>query len=125
MYSKKQSCIALSTMETKCIACSTVVKEAVWLRIFLQHLDVVTQIDEPVEMLSDSMAALEYLKDPKYHGRTKHIDIRFYYIQEMTRPDEVTLRHISTARIVVDPLTKPIAKDIFQIHVRSLGLYRF
>ena len=32
--SKKQTCIALSTMEAEFIACSTAVQEAVWLRRF-------------------------------------------------------------------------------------------
>ena len=33
--SKKQSCIALSTMEAEYIACSSTLQEAIWLRRFL------------------------------------------------------------------------------------------
>ena len=83
------------------------------------------RVDEPVEIFSGSIAAMEYVHDSKYHGRTKHIDIRFHYIREMIRLGEVILRHISTTRMVADPLTKPIARDMFQTHVRSLGLRRF
>uniref|UniRef100_A0A2N9F2G9 Reverse transcriptase Ty1/copia-type domain-containing protein n=1 Tax=Fagus sylvatica TaxID=28930 RepID=A0A2N9F2G9_FAGSY len=35
--SKKQPCIALSTMEAKYVACSAAIQEAVWLRRFFQH----------------------------------------------------------------------------------------
>uniref|UniRef100_A0A2N9F3L1 Integrase catalytic domain-containing protein n=1 Tax=Fagus sylvatica TaxID=28930 RepID=A0A2N9F3L1_FAGSY len=35
-YSKKQSCIALSTMESEYVACLVAVQETVWLRRFLQ-----------------------------------------------------------------------------------------
>lgn len=35
-FSKKQSCIAQSTMESEYVACSAAVQEAVWLKRFLQ-----------------------------------------------------------------------------------------
>ena len=73
--SKKQPCIALSTMEAEYVACSVVVQEAVWLRSFFQNLEVVKDASDPVMVHCDSMVALAYAKDSKYHGRTKHIDI--------------------------------------------------
>ena len=39
--SKKQSCIALSTMDAEYVACSLVIQEADWLRRFLQDIGVV------------------------------------------------------------------------------------
>ncbi|GMP96916.1 hypothetical protein CsSME_00045349 [Camellia sinensis var. sinensis] len=120
--SKKQSCIALSTMEAEFVACSSAVQEAVWLRRFLQHLDVVTHTSDPVTIHCDSMAALAYAKDPKYHGRTKHIDVRFNFIRDILAQKEVILEHIPTSRMVADPLTKPIARDVYLTHVRALGL---
>ena len=46
--SKKQPCIALSTMEAEYVACSAVVQEAVWLRRFFQNLEVVKDASDPV-----------------------------------------------------------------------------
>ena len=60
----------------------------------------------------------------KYHGRTKHIDIRYHCIRDMVAHNEVVLKHISISLMIVDPLTKPIERDVFQAHVRSLGLRR-
>ena len=34
------------------------------------------------------------------------------------------MKHISTGSIVADPLIKPIARDVFQYHVGSMGLRR-
>ena len=73
--SKKQPCIALSTMEAEYITCSVAVQEAVWLRRFFQHLEIVKDASNPVTIHCDSTATLAYAKDPKYHGKTKHIDI--------------------------------------------------
>uniref|UniRef100_A0A2N9HS45 Integrase catalytic domain-containing protein n=1 Tax=Fagus sylvatica TaxID=28930 RepID=A0A2N9HS45_FAGSY len=92
--SKKQSCVALSTMESEYVACSAAVQEAVWLRRFLQRLDIVASAMDPVTIYSDSMAALAYAKDPKYHGKTKHIEIKYYYIRDMVAKKEVFLEHI-------------------------------
>ena len=68
------------------------------------------------------MVALGYAKDPKYHGKTKHIDIQYYFICDMVAQKKVVRKHISTSRMVADPLTKPIAREAYQAHVRSLGL---
>lgn len=120
--SKKQSCIALSTMEAEYIASSAASQEAVWLRRFLKHLGVVDSAKEAVTIHCDSMAALAYMKDPKYHGKTKHIQMRYHYVRVAIAQGKVSLGHISTTRMVADPLTKAIARPTFQSHVKALGL---
>ena len=64
------------------------------------------------------------VKDLKYHGKTKHIKKRYHYIRGTIIENDVVLKHISTSNMVADPLTKPIAKDVFVKHVRSQGLSR-
>uniref|UniRef100_A0A2N9H4X0 Integrase catalytic domain-containing protein n=1 Tax=Fagus sylvatica TaxID=28930 RepID=A0A2N9H4X0_FAGSY len=122
--SKKQSCIALSTMESEYVACSAAVQEAVWLRRFLQRLGVTAHAEDAVLLYSDSTSALAYAKGPKYHGKAKHIELRYHYIRDMVSQREVILQHISTSSMVADPLTKPIARDLFFSHTRSMGLRR-
>uniref|UniRef100_A0A2N9GH76 Integrase catalytic domain-containing protein n=1 Tax=Fagus sylvatica TaxID=28930 RepID=A0A2N9GH76_FAGSY len=122
--SKKQSCIALSTMESEYVACSAAVQEAVWLRRFLQRLGVTAHAEDAVLLYSDSTSALAYAKDPKYHGKAKHIELRYHYIQDMVSQGKVILQHISTSSMVADPLTKPIARDLFFSHTKSMGLRR-
>jgi hypothetical protein len=39
--SKKQSCIALSTIEVDYVACSTTTQDVVWLKNFLYHLKII------------------------------------------------------------------------------------
>jgi hypothetical protein len=78
---------------------------------------------DPLTIHRDSTAALAYAKDPKYHWRTKHIYIRYHYIRDMVAQKEVVLKHISMSHKIANPLTKPIARDVFQAHVKSLGLH--
>lgn len=50
------------------------------MRRFSQRLELTGLADEVVKIYSDSMIDLAYAKDLKYHGRTKNINICFYYI---------------------------------------------
>ena len=73
--SKKQSCIALSTMESEYVACSAAAQETVWLKRFFQSLRVTSLADEAVKMYYDNMATLSHAKDPKYHRQKQtHTD---------------------------------------------------
>ena len=81
--SKKQSCIALSTMEAEFVAFSATVQEALWLKSFFDHLGVNANSADSVLVNYDSQAAIAYTKDPKYHGKTKHIDIKYNFVKDM------------------------------------------
>ena len=48
--SKKQDCIALSTMEAEYVACCLAAQEVIWLRNFLQDLNLTPRVDDPVEI---------------------------------------------------------------------------
>ena len=106
------------------MACATDVQEAVWLKRFLQLLGITTHYEEAVTLYSDSTATLAYAKDPKYHGKSKHIEIKYHFIRDMVARGEVVMKHISTGSMVANLLTKPIARDVFQSRVGSMGLRR-
>ena len=65
------------------------------------------------------------LRTPKYHGRTKHIDVKYNFVRDIVAQNQVILKHIPTSRMVADPLTKPIARDVYIGHVKALGLRRW
>ena len=71
--SKKQSCIALSTMEAEFVAFSSAVQEAVCLKRFLDHLGVTNDASNPVLVYCDSEAVIAYTKDMKFYCKTAHI----------------------------------------------------
>ena len=93
-------------------------------KTIFQHLEIVKTSSKPVTIYCDSMEVLAYAKDPKYHGKTKHIQIKYHFVRDMITQNEVVLRHILTSKMVADPFTKPIARDAFVRHAKSLGLCR-
>lgn len=72
----------------------------------------------------DSLVALAFEKDPKYHGKTKHIDVRYHFITDIAKQKQVVLKHITKNQMVVDLFTKPITRDSFMRYVKSQELHQ-
>jgi hypothetical protein len=111
-------------MKAKYVACSAATQDVVWLKSFMYHLKIVKSTSDPVIIYYDNTTTVVVAKDPKYHGKTKHIKMRYHYIREAITKHDMILKHISTNSMIANPLTKPIARDVFIRHVRSLGLCR-
>ncbi len=67
---------------------------------------------------------IAYTKDPKYHGKTKHIDIKYNFARDMAAKKEVNMKYISTHDMIADPFTKPIVKDVYNRHVKSMCFHK-
>jgi len=90
--SKKQSHIALFTIEAEYVACSVATQDTVWLKNFLYHLKIVKSASDPVTIYYDNTVAIAVAKDPKYHGKTKHIKMKYHYIREAIIEQDVILK---------------------------------
>jgi len=109
-------------MEVEFVPLSVAVQEVIWLKRFLNHLGVVNDLSNSVIVNCDSQATIAFTRDPKYHSKTKHIDTRYDFVRDIIAQKDVCLEYISTHKMIADPFTKPIPKDLFQSHVKSLGM---
>eukprot|EP00253_Pinus_taeda_P028507 PITA_28507 len=57
-----------------------------------------------------------------FHDRSKHIDIRYHFIQDMVQWGAIRLQHIRTNEQVADILTKPLGKVKFLTFRERLGV---
>lgn len=89
---------------------------------FLQHLDIGVDYSDPMTMFCNNMAALAYAKIQSITEEPNTLISDTTKFRNMVAQKKVVLKHLSTSRMVVDPLIKPKAKDNFMAHVRSLGL---
>jgi hypothetical protein len=71
--SKLQKIVAISTIEAEYVALTEAGKEMVWLQSFLDELG---KKNEMGILHSDSQSAIFLAKNPAYHSRTKHIQLR-------------------------------------------------
>ena len=91
-----QSTVALSTSEAEYIAMTEAVKDTVWLQRLLHDLGIEQDI---LKINYSSMSAIYLAKYQVYHARTKHIDIRFHFVQEILDEGEIELQIIHTKEI--------------------------
>lgn len=119
---KKQTYVALSTMEAKFIVKSLVMQECVRTRRFIKHLGVMSDARVPIELYYDNQTIISFKKISKFHSNTKHIDTCCKYMKDMVKRGKISLNYISTHNMMVDLLTKPITTDAFRKHVIAMGL---
>ncbi|KAG8503694.1 hypothetical protein CXB51_001702 [Gossypium anomalum] len=102
--SKKQSLMAQSIAEAEYIAAASAVNQAIWLRKILADLNLFQE--GATEILCDNKSAIAIAKNPVFHGRTKHFDIKLHVIREMEQACEIKLVHCNSEDQIADILTK-------------------
>ncbi|KAG8493234.1 hypothetical protein CXB51_010575 [Gossypium anomalum] len=109
--SKKQSLVAQSTAEAEYVAAASAVNQAIWLRKILADLNLIQE--EATEILCDNKSAVAIAKNPVFHGRTKHFDIKLHVIREMEQACEIKLVHCNSENQIADILTKGLGVSRF------------
>ena len=78
--SLKQKVVALSTCEAEYVAAATAACQVVWLRPLLGEL---TDVEaHPPALMVDNQPAIALAKNPVLHDRSKHIDVKFYFLRD-------------------------------------------
>lgn len=119
--SKKQPVVTLSTTQAEFIAAASSACQAVWLRRILQQLNLEPQ--KSTTIYCDNSSTIKLSKNPVMHGRSKHIDVRFHFLRELTKDEVVGLVQCSSQEQVADIMTKPLKLDVFQNLRELLGVY--
>nr|GEX59899.1 hypothetical protein [Tanacetum cinerariifolium] len=70
----------------------------------------------------DNNSAICIVKNPVYHSKTKHIEIRHHFIRDRFEKKLINVDHIHTDENVADLLTKPFDAGRFQYLVASIGM---
>lgn len=110
--SKKHGMVTLSTAEAEYVALSLATQDAVWLQCLLTDIGVI--FSKPVTLMEDNQGTISIAKNPLYHSRTKHIDIRYHYVCEAIKEGTIDLIYCPSSEIVADILTKALSKGQFE-----------
>jgi len=75
-----------------------------------------------IRLYGDNQSSLALAENPELHQRTKHIDVKYYYVREQVTEGLVDLWYIPTEEIAADGLTKSLALAKHREFVRQLNL---
>ena len=88
-FSRNKYCVALSTTEAEYVAACSVSCEAVSIRKLLCDL-----FDLQLEVtciFCDNHGCVKLSKNPMFHDKSKHIEIKYHYIRDMVSRGAVKL----------------------------------
>lgn len=115
--SERQKSVSISTMEAEYMAASEATRELIWLKRLLREIIPIT-LEQPIFFM-DNLSAIRLVKNPEFHKRSKHIEVRFHFIREKFENGEFSLEHIASCNMLADMFTKSLPKERFQ-YLRSL-----
>ena len=105
--SQKQKTVALSSCEAEFMAATAAACHALWLRSLLA--EIIRAEPKPVKLFVDNKSAIALMKNPVFHGRSKHIDTRFHFIRECVEEGKIMVEFIRTEEQRADSLTKALS----------------
>ena len=106
--SKKQPTIALSSCEAEVVAATEAAKEAVYLDNFVKELGYKHDEAQPIHLSLDNQAAIDSSYNPEHHQRTRHIDRKHYFIQELVEQGRIVVPFVRSDQNLADFFTKPL-----------------
>ena len=73
----------------------------------------------PIMLFCDNNSTIKLSKNSVLHGRSKHIDVKFHFLRDLTKEGKVELVHCRSAEQIADILTKPLKAESF-VKLRAL-----
>lgn len=109
--SRKQPIVSLSSTEAEYIAAADCVKEILYLKTFVEEL---TSEKVIANLGVDNQSAISLIKNGQFNKRSKHIDVRYHFINERVSEGVVNLNYCKTGDQIADIFTKPLNVTKFE-----------
>jgi hypothetical protein len=119
--SKLQSIVAQSTCEAEFVAAAGAIREGLWMQKLLAS---VTGKWRPIRMYCDNESALALLESavPKVTGRTKHIDLQFWFVLDHIMKGDIVPQFVRTEEMLADGFTKPYSGNATEVNLKRIGM---
>ncbi|KAJ0455004.1 putative RNA-directed DNA polymerase [Helianthus annuus] len=107
--SQKQRTVALSSCEAEFMAATAGACQALWLRNLLSEIS--GSEAQCVKLMVDNEGAIALIKNPIFHGRSKHIDTNYHFIRECVERGLIVVEHVDGNLQKADIFTKPLPRS--------------
>lgn len=81
--------------------------------------------NKPIVVHYDNISYIKLSKNLVMHGRIKHIDVCFHFLQNLIKDEVVELVQCSTREQITDILTKPLKLKMFVKMCGFIGVYEY
>jgi len=98
------------------MAMTEAMNEAIWLQVLLDDLGIEQDM---LKINCDNMNTIYLTKNQAYHARTKHINFRFHFVQEILDADDIELLKVHTKENPLYILTK-VASGVKFTHCKEM-----
>ncbi|GKB90314.1 hypothetical protein Tco_0962586 [Tanacetum coccineum] len=116
---KKQTIVANSTTEAEYVAAASCCEQVLWIQN--QMLDYEYNFMNTMIFI-DNESTICIVKNPTFHTKTKHIEIRHHFIRDLNEKKLIQMIKIHTNHNVADLLTKAFDVGRFQYLIASIGM---
>ena len=121
--SSKQKINTKSSTEAELVGASDYMPNTIWSKMFLEAQGhKITNND----FEQDNVSAIRLEKNGRSSAgkKSRHIDIRYFFIKDRIRSDGINVRHCPTEQMLADFLTKPLQGNLFRKFQRVLLGYQ-
>ncbi|GJZ38229.1 hypothetical protein Tco_0584420 [Tanacetum coccineum] len=117
--SKKQKNTAISRTEAEYIVLSGCCAQILWMRS--QLTDYGLKFNK-IPLYCDNKSVIALCYNNVQHSRSKHIDVRYHFIEEQMKNGVVELYFVRTEYQLADIFTKALPRERFNFLVEKLGM---
>ena len=115
--SKHQRLVSLSTCEAELVALCDTMKHAIWILELLNNIGL--KPNGAFVIHEDNAAALIVAETGRRKARTKHFDVRYFWITDKIKDETFSLLSCPSKDMLADIFTKPTGVVIF-VNLRTL-----
>jgi hypothetical protein len=84
--------------------------------------DIHVEYDEPIPIYCDNKSAINISKNSVMHSKTKHIPIKYHFLQEQVAEKKIRVEYVRTKKQVAYIFTKPLPQEAFKYLHQRLGV---
>ena len=106
---QKATDCSLSTCEAEYTALAETVQEGKFLKQLCVDLGIIA-VSKSILANADNQGAIKLAKNPAFHKRSKHIDVKYHFIRSEVQQGTVSIRYITGEDNLADIFTKPVSR---------------
>ena len=118
--SRTQQTLALSSGEAELYALGLGIAESLFLRSLILEANLATTCK--IMIFTDSTAGKSMATRFGTTRKTKHIELRYLYMQELITSGLVIIKKVLGTNNPADILTKYVSKDVLHKHLNAVGI---